>query len=146
MKISAQSLELIKRHEGLRLKAYLCPAGLLTVGYGHLVREHDGIKLGQTISQQTANKFLIEDVAWAENAVTRFVNHQLAPHQFGAIVSFVFNVGQTTFTRSSVLRFLNERNYPKAMIYLEKYIYGGRKKLKGLITRRAAERRLFESA
>jgi lysozyme len=70
---------------------------------------------------------------------------QINQNQFDALVSFVFNLGQTTFIKSSVLRLLNANNFPGAIIYLKRYVHADGKKLKGLVRRREAEANLFNS-
>lgn len=145
MKLSNRGLNLIKEFEGLRLDAYFDPIGLLTVGYGHLCKKNEGFRLGVRITPQLAERLLASDVVWAENAVENLVVPQLSQNQFDALVSFTFNVGQTTFRRSSVLRFVNINRFDRANDYLLKYIYADGRKLKGLINRRQAESKLFLS-
>ena len=143
MILSEKGLSLIKEFEGFRSAAYLCPAGLLTVGYGHLCRREEGYRLGQAISKQTADELLRRDVCYAEDAVRRLVKVPLSQNQFDALVSFVFNLGETTFRKSSVLRNLNANNFERAMFWLSKYTFADKKKLNGLIRRRKAEIELF---
>ena len=65
MKTSQIGIELIKRHEGLKLKSYLCPAGIYTIGYGHTRTAAAGL----TISRQLAEELLMQDLQFAEIAV-----------------------------------------------------------------------------
>ena len=99
MKTSNNGIELIKRHEGLRLNAYKCTSGKLTIGYGHT----KGVKIGQTITKEEAERLLREDLIVAENEINRH-NLNLNQNQFDALVSFVFNVGIGNFQTSTLLK------------------------------------------
>lgn len=90
MKISAQGLNLIKQFETLELKAYICPAGKLTIGYGHTGAD---VKAGMVITEARANELLANDVAQFEKDVASLVTVPLKQSQFDALVSFAFNVG-----------------------------------------------------
>ena len=98
MKASSKALELIKQFEGLRLKAYLCPGGVWTIGYGHTA----GVKSGMVITEAQAEKFLLSDIAVFEKAVND-QNLALTQNMFDALVSFTFNVGVGNFKRSTLL-------------------------------------------
>lgn len=147
MKINKDGLELIKKHEALRLAAYLDPVGVPTIGYGHT----KGVKLGDKITKVQAEKFLKEDVGDAEGAVNNLVKVALNDNQFSALVSFVFNVGIGAFQQSTLLRFLNQKQYSEVRGQLLRWVYGtdkktGRKiRLAGLVARREDEAKLFNS-
>lgn len=134
-------LDIIKKFEGLKLEAYLCPAGIPTIGWGHT----RGVKLGQKISAAQAEVFLDHDYQEAEDAVKRLVKVPLNANQLGALTSFVFNLGEGRLMGSTLLRFLNQGEYRLAALEFDKWVYSGGKKLNGLIARRKAERELFES-
>ena len=136
---SATGIELIQKWEGCRLTAYLCPAGVCTIGYGHTKTA----KFGQVISQETANQLLKKDLLQFENAVNSLVHVPLTQNQFDALVSFVFNVGINAFKTSTLKKVLNQGNYQEAGAQFTKWIYGGGKKLPGLVNRRREERKLF---
>src|SRR5262245_6586870 len=88
---------LIKRYEGLSLKAYRCPAGALTIGYGHT----GDVEEGDVITEEAAEELLRQDLRVFETGVERFVTVKLNDNQFAALVSFVFNVGLGAFARST---------------------------------------------
>lgn len=88
MKVSEKGLAIIKKYEGCRLTAYVCPAGKLTIGYGHT----KGVKKGQKITQAQAEAYLREDVAGAEKAVNA-IGKGFNQNQFDALVSFTYNCG-----------------------------------------------------
>lgn len=136
-----KGIPIIKQYEGLKLEAYLCPAGTPTIGYGHT----RGVKLGQKISAAQAEVFLDHDYEEAEDAVKRLITVPLTDNQLGALTSFVFNLGEGRLLGSTLRRKLNSGDYKGAATEFDKWVYSGGKKLNGLIARRAAERKLFES-
>ena len=139
MKISQKGLDLIKQFEGLRLKAYLCAAGVPTIGYGHT----RGVSLGMSITEEQAEGYLLEDIHEFELAIQRLVYTRLTQNQFDALVSFTFNLGIGSLKTSTLLKKLNAGDIAGAANEFNKWVYAGGKKLKGLIKRRAAERLLF---
>lgn len=141
MKTSKAGIELIKRHEGLRLAAYLCPAGIPTIGYGHT----KGVKLGQVISEEEAEQFLREDLKTSEQEIDR-QNLQLNQNQFDALVSFVFNVGAGNFRSSTLLKRVRlNPNDPDIDRQFKRWVYANGRILPGLIKRRNDETKLYFS-
>lgn len=139
MKTSKAGIELIKRHEGLRLAAYLCPAGVPTIGYGHT----KGVRLGQVITEAEAEKLLIQDLKTSEDEINRHLL-PLKQHQFDSLTSFVFNVGVGSFRRSTLLKRLKmDVNHPDIVNQFNRWVYGGGKILKGLVKRRREEANLY---
>lgn len=141
MKISQAGLDLIKRFEGLETKAYRCPAGILTIGYGHTT----GVKEGDTCTPEQAEVWLREDCQVAELTVSANVNVHLNQNQFDALVSFIFNLGSGNFVKSTLLKKLNTSDYRGAADELDRWVNAGGRKLPGLVKRRAAEKALFLS-
>ena len=147
MQISAKGLELIKEHEGLRLKAYRCPAGVWTIGYGHT----KDVKRGMVIGKLHADRFLMEDVAQVERDVNSLVKVPLTQGQFDALVSFAFNLGSDIdrdhipegLGDSTLLKKLNAGDYKGAAEEFKKWVYANRRRLSGLVVRRKDERELF---
>jgi len=92
-------IQLIKKHEGFVPRAYLCPAGVWTIGYGHT----SGVMNGQVITPEIGEMYLRSDLADAENAVNR-ERLNLTQNQFDALVSFVFNCGAGNFRASTLLK------------------------------------------
>lgn len=134
-------LGIIKRYEDLRLKAYRCPAGVWTIGYGHTRTA----KPGMVITEAQAEDLLRDDVRDAEKAVERLVKVPLTENQFSALVSFVFNVGPGGLGRSTLLAKLNGGGYAAAAQQFAVWINAGGKPLNGLLRRRKDERALFET-
>ena len=135
-----KNLDIIKRHEGLRLEAYMpTPNDVPTIGYGHT----KGVEMGMRITHAQANEYLKQDVAWAQDTVNSLVKVRLTQNQFDALVSFVFNVGASAFAKSTLLRMLNGGDYQGAADQLLRWDKQGGKVLRGLTKRRAEERALF---
>ena len=139
MKTSNNGIELIKRHEGLRLNAYKCTSGKLTIGYGHT----KGVKIGQTITKEEAERLLREDLIVAENEINRH-NLNLNQNQFDALVSFVFNVGVGNFQTSTLLKKIKlDPNNKSIENEFKRWVYSGGKVSLGLIKRRKEEAELY---
>ena len=136
------NISLIKKHEGLRLEAYLpTPNDVWTIGYGHT---HTA-KQGQKITEAQAEALLRKDITWAEEAVNKSVVVPLTQNQFDALVSFVFNVGAGAFGSSTLLRLLNSKDYDGAANQFLRWNKQKGVALKGLTKRREEERKLFLS-
>ena len=138
-------IDLVKHFEGLYLKAYLCPARVWTIGYGHTGLMHnDGtVYPGRNITESEAEALLRYDLEKFSGRVAKLVKVPLEQHQFDALVSFAFNVGEGALGRSTLLKKLNGYNYSGAAEEFIKWNKGGGKVLAGLARRRKAERHLF---
>ena len=143
MKINKAGVELVKHFEGLKLKAYLCPANVWTIGYGCTDKRY--AYKGNVITEGVAERLLKTDMREFEGAVERYVSVPLNWNQFSALVSFSFNVGAGALNRSTLLKKLNAGDYKGAAGQFCRWNRGGGKVLKGLIRRRAAEKKLFET-
>ena len=141
MKTSQPGIDLIKSHEGLRTKAYMCPASVLTIGYGHTSTVYPG----QSITLKEAERLLRIDLIRFEHAVNKYVIVPLNQNQFDALVSFAFNVGVSAFRNSTLLKLLNKANYRKAANQFDRWVHGGGGRLSGLVRRRKEEKKLFLS-
>lgn len=141
--VNPATIKLIKEFEGEKLKAYLDPIGLLTVGVGHLVKKGEPYRLGQVISAAESERLLRDDLLEAETAVMKLVKVKLNDNQWGALVSFVFNLGAGNFQKSTLLKKVNARDYAGAAKEFERWNKAGGKVLAGLTRRRKAERDLF---
>ncbi|HKU53922.1 MAG TPA: lysozyme [Rhizomicrobium sp.] len=137
--VNAVGLALVKAHEGLRLEAYQDTSGIWTIGYGHTL----GVKAGDSISAARAEQLLEADLTEAERAVAALVKVPLTDNQFSALVSFVFNLGEGAFARSTLLRKLNEGGHGLVPACLKSWIFDNGKVLQGLVKRRAAEAALW---
>ena len=135
-----KGLDIVKEAEGLRLSAYLCPAGIPTIGYGHT----KGVKLGDTCTREQAEEWLENDFFMAKQDVKAVVKVPLKENQLDALASFVFNLGVRKLIQSTLLKKLNAGDYSGASAEFDKWVFAGKVKLNGLIKRRAKERKLFE--
>lgn len=138
--INAAGLAILKSCEGLALKAYLCPAKVWTIGYGHTGPE---VKAGQIISELEAERLLRADLARFERAVESAVTVPLTDNQFAACVSLAFNIGAGAFAKSGLVRLLNAKDYTGAAEQFRRWTKGGGQVLPGLTARRDTERALF---
>jgi|GEM_PF-2596569 len=134
--------DFLKKEEGLRLDVYLCPAGVKTVGWGHAVEPHDGLNLGDIITEDKALQFLESDTVKAYQSLFRLVHVPLTDNQQTALVSFIFNLGAGRFQASTLRQKLNRKEYKAASLEFERWVYA-RDPIKGLIVREglAARRR-----
>lgn len=132
---------IVRKFEGCKLKAYLCPAGIPTIGYGHT----HNVKLGDTCTQQQADEWLEDDFFYATSDVKAVVKVPLTDNQLDALASFVFNLGVRKLIQSTLLKKLNAKDYTGAANEFDKWVFAAGKKLNGLIARRAAEKALFLS-
>ena len=139
MKTSNEGIELIKRHESLRLNAYLDPVGIPTIGYGHT----KDVLLGDVITKEEAERLLIEDLVTVENEINSH-NLNINQNQFDALASFVYNVGVGNFRSSTLLKRLKANpNDPDIANQFKRWVYGGGKVLPGLVRRRNEEAKLY---
>ena len=134
MKLGKEGQKLIKHFEGCKLTAYLCPARVWTIGWGHTA----GVKQGMKITQQQADQYFLEDIKVYENHVKRIVKLPLNQNQFDALVSFCYNCGA-----GNLQKLVNGRNYQQIADTMLLYNKGGGKILAGLLRRRQMERELF---
>lgn len=141
MRISPAGLNWIASFEGLRLSAYLDGGGVPTIGYGHT----RGVRLGQTCTQAQALDWLREDACEAEAAVSRLVGAPINQNQFDALVSLVFNIGKSAFTKSTLLPLVNQENYVAAADQFKRWCFDSGVRVEGLLNRRLKERDLFLS-
>lgn len=144
IKPSQMILDFIKSFEELRLEAYICPAGKLTIGYGHT----SGVKSGMKITREEAEDLLKRDVSFAEKAVDdiqQYFSYQcFTQNEYDALLSLVFNIGNEKF-RNSTIRRMIIAGMPKEQIAEQflKWTYIKGKYSNGLQRRRQQEKRIF---
>ena len=139
MTTSNQGKNLIKEAEGLRLEAYLCPAKVPTIGWGHT----KGVKLGQHITVQKAENMLVEDIAPIERLLNG-LKINFRQEQFDALVSWIFNFGEGKFKGSTMYkRIIANAKDEEITDQLVKWINAAGRPLPGLMKRRVAEANLF---
>ena len=147
MKTSEVGLNLIKHYEGYKTKPYRCPAGLWTVGYGHVI--NDGRVLptncNRVFLKSEIDALLTTDLKRFERGVTMYCPVQLTQNQFDALVSFSFNLGLGTLQRSTVRQKIKRGDIAGAAKVLLKYNKASGKVLRGLDLRRKDEYALLMS-
>ena len=139
---------LVKDREGLKLEAYICPAGVPTIGYGHT----KGVVLGTRITKEQADQMLTLDLERFKAQVAKCVKVQVTKGQFIALMDFVYNLGAGALRESTLLKLLNQGDYYGAAEQFKRWIYitktnaegqSVKERMKGLIERRALERKYF---
>jgi len=153
MQMSKKGLDSLAQWEGIELKMYKDVAGLPTIGVGHLLTQ-DELSSGKILIQGKVARYangltkkqviqlLAQDV---EKFVTKQVQVELKPHQFDALVSFTFNVGNGAFKNSTLLKVLNKGLHDEVPRQLARWVYSGGRKIQGLINRRNNEINLWNS-
>ena len=139
MKTSLEGINLIKHFEGCELEAYKCPAGVWTIGYGHI----KGVQQGDVITEQQADDMLVEELEEYEIYIHNLVNCPLNQNQFDALVSWVYNLGSSNLQASTLLKVLNAGDYAGVPAQMLRWNKAGGKVLEGLTRRRQAEADLF---
>lgn len=142
MQVSQTGIDLIKQFEGFRSTAYLCPAGILTIGYGST---GERVKPGMVITEKDAELWLRSDLRSIEQTVNSLFTVSLSQSMFDALVSFAYNVGEGALAKSTLFKILESGKYPEAANEFLRWNKGGNKILPGLVKRREAERALFLS-
>lgn len=142
MKISEKGIEFIIKEEGEVLTAYICPAGVLTIGVGHTGKD---VKSGMKISKEQSRELLKNDLIRFESSVNRNIKVNLTQNKFDALVSFAFNVGTGNFETSTLLKKINT-SAPIEEIeeQFRRWIHAGKKVLPGLKARREREIKLYK--
>lgn len=122
-----------------------CPSGVPTGGYGHT----RGVKNGDVVSVEQAEKWLSEDCAEARAAILRLVKVPLTSNQLGALTSFVFNLGSGALAQSTLLRMLNARQYENVPAQMMRWrnatVDGKLTEMPGLVKRRKYESTLWST-
>lgn len=131
---------LIRRFEGLRLRAYLCPAGVPTIGYGSTGPD---VKLGQSCTEQEAEQRMQADAAvFLAGALAQVPTAQTDGRQ-AALADFAYNLGLTRLRGSTLRRRALAGDWAGVRVELAKWVRGGGRVLPGLVARRKAEAALL---
>jgi lysozyme len=149
-----KGISLIKKYEGCKLKSYLCPAKIPTIGWGNTMYENGAkVKLGDEITQQRADELLLHVVGYFEKEIQKLVTCKLSDNQFGALTSFAYNVGLghlvsgkyvNGFGGSTLLKKVNiNPNDPTIKDEFLKWNKAGGQVLAGLTKRRQEEATLY---
>lgn len=142
MTTSIKGRDLVESVEGIRLKAYLDGNGIPTIGFGST----GNVKMGDVITAEQADARLAADLHQAEWAVNTFVKIPLNQNQFDALSSFVYNIGSGNFSKSTMLKLLNDGKYEDAAKQFFVWVKVNGKFSQGLMNRRVKEEALFMEA
>lgn len=146
IKTSSKGYNLIKRFEGLATSAYKCPAGVLTIGYGHTGKD---VVKGMVITELYADELLKADVAKLEQSLIKSLNAdeiEINQNQFDALISFSYNLGLARLVNSTLWRYLKDGKIKAAAGQFIRWNKCNGKVLQGLTFRREAEAKLFLEA
>lgn len=147
MKTSQAGIDLIKKFEGLKLKAYPDPGTggePWTIGYGTTSSAGVGkVTKGMSITEVQAESMLVRSLVAYEKAIKAALKNPPTQNQFDALVSFAYNVGQANMRASSVVKFFNAGQVEKAADAFLLWNKAAGKVMNGLTRRRQAERQLF---
>lgn len=139
MRASQVLIDHIKKSEACSLTAYKCPAGVLTIGYGHT----KGVKPGDRITQYQAEQFLKEDLAQFE-AVANKCKNIGTQGRYDAVVDFIYNCGPDKWNSSTLKKYIeSNRKIWEIQEQFLRWVNSGGKKLGGLVTRRIWEANRF---
>ena len=146
--ISSKCVELVKKFEGLSLKAYPDPATggePITIGYGSTrYANGDKVKLGEIVTMQEAERLLVNDLERRCKAIIGWLPEQINQNQIDAVVSFAYNCGVGAFEKSTLRKMIWDKpNDPAIREQFMKWVRGGGKIMPGLVKRRKAEADLY---
>ena len=143
MKIDKYGEKLIKKFESCKLTAYKADKSekYYTIGWGHY-----GSDVGKNaiITKETADKLFRNDIKFFEKCVNSCLKVKVTQSMFNALVSFTYNVGFTAFKNSTLLKYVNKKQFKKASKEFKKWNKCGGKVLNGLVKRRMLEKIEFE--
>ena len=143
MKIGSKGIALIQAFEKCRLKAFLpTPEDKWTIGWGHT----KGVAEGDTCTNEEADAWFLEDIAWVEACVNRSVTAHLLQDEFDALASLCYNIGCPQFSSSTLVKQINENNFDAAAKSFMLWNKQHGEVIAGLTNRRAKEAQLFETA
>lgn len=153
MRASQDAYELIKYYEGFRSEAYKCPGNVWTIGFGSTfipIGMEDGklrirsVVPGDRVTEALAIQMLDVKLRDLELWMAELVEVELTQNQFDSLISFVYNVGEGNFKKSTLLKKLNQGLYKEAVHEFKRWVYAGGKILPGLERRRVSEAHLFD--
>ena len=139
MVISTPGIELLTHFEGLKLEAYQDSVGVWTIGYGHT----KGVISGMKITEVQAKNLLKTELIEYQNYINSMVSVNLDQCQFDALVCWVYNLGPTNLSNSTLLKLLNQGDKFLIPEQFRRWNKAGGRVLKGLVRRREAEALMF---
>lgn len=147
MRISQSGIDLIRHYEGFQPKAYICPTGHLTIGYGTVIDtpQEQWLRTA-TLSLDQAEELLKQELTYYVDQVFKLVPKELKQHQFDALVSFAFNCGINNLKNSTLLKIVKSNpDSSEIEDQFKKWCHGNGEVLPGLQKRRASEAILYNT-
>ena len=144
--ISDTGSSLTREAERIELQAYFDTGGVWSIGYG-TIKYPNGVRVkkGDVCTRGQAEIWLKNDCLWVDACLDKHVKVAVSQNQFDALASFVYNIGETAFIKSTMLTLINNSNFSSAASQFDRWIYDNGKEIKGLVNRRAKEKTLFLS-
>jgi len=144
--ISEKGFSIIREAESLELIAYLDTGGVWTIGYG-TIKYPNGVRVkkGDVCTRGQAEIWLKNDCLWVDACLDKHVKVAVSQNQFDALASFIYNIGESAFIKSTMLTLINNSNFSSAASQFDRWIYDNGKEIKGLVDRRTKEKALFLS-
>lgn len=142
--ISENGYAIIRDAEGFRSTAYLDTGGVWTIGFGTIKYPNGtSVKKGDTCTRKEAEQWLKNDCVWVDACLDKNVKVNLNQNQFDALASFVYNIGETAFVKSTMLTLINQNSLTSAASQFDRWVFDNGKRIQGLVNRRAKEKVLF---
>ena len=142
--ISDNGYAIIRDAEGFRSTAYLDTGGVWTIGFGTIKYPNGtSVKKGDTCTRNEAEQWLKNDCVWVDACLDKSVKVNLNQNQFDALASFVYNIGETAFVKSTMLTLINQNSLTSAASQFDRWVFDNGKRIQGLVNRRAKEKSLF---
>lgn len=145
---NSNGLQLIKRSEAFRANWYQDVVKVWTIGYGTTEGSMPGVSrtaIPGPITMHDAERLMMRSLVAIYEPEIEAHRLVLNRNQFSALVSFVYNIGGPQFNRSTMLKMLKAGDMIGAAGQFSRWVYAGGTKYRGLVTRRKAERELFET-
>lgn len=142
--ISGYGYSIIRESEGFRNQAYKDTGGVWTIGYG-TIKYPNGVtvKQGDSCTQGQADLWLMNDCKWVDACLDKYIKAKLNQNQFDALASFVYNIGESQFIKSTMLTLINQNSMISAASQFDRWVFDNGKRIQGLVNRRAKEKQLF---
>lgn len=142
--ISDNGYAIIRDAEGFRSTAYLDTGGVWTIGFGTIKYPNGtSVKKGDTCTRNEAEQWLKNDCVWVDACLDKSVKVNLNQNQFDALASFVYNIGETAFIKSTMLTLINQNSMATAASQFDRWVFDNGKRIQGLVNRRVKEKSLF---
>jgi len=138
-RVSQECIDLVKFYEGFEDRAYLCPAGVWTIGYGRTKK----VQEGDMLTEPQAERDLLEELDEFAEQVLNTVKINLEQNELDALTSWTYNLGVGNLRSSTLLKKLNSGDKNSVPFEMKRWNKAAGKVLNGLTKRRKAEAELW---